>query len=160
MISTPHSSGTVGPIMGGLTRESTCTSVSLRNRLGERSHQQIKRTCDMSATGPSSSRRPRQRRDPTILDLAHAARVSKTTASRVLNGAPNVAPETRARVLEAIRRIDYRVNAAARSLRTTRTFLVGYLVPAVSNDVFGRIAEVLEEELRQQGVGLVIASSG
>ena len=114
----------------------------------------------MSATGPSSSRRPRQRRDPTILDLAHAARVSKTTASRVLNGAPNVAPETRARVLEAIRRIDYRVNAAARSLRTTRTFLVGYLVPAVSNDVFGRIAEVLEEELRQQGVGLVIASSG
>jgi LacI family transcriptional regulator, galactose operon repressor len=99
-------------------------------------------------------------RDPTILDLARAANVSKTTASRVLNGAPNVAPETRARVLETIKRIDYRVNAAARSLRTTRSFLVGYLVPAVSNDVFGKFAEVLEEELRRDGVGLVIATSG
>lgn len=98
--------------------------------------------------------------EPTILDLARAANVSKTTASRVLNGAPNVAPETRARVLAAIERIDYRVNVAARSLRTTRSFLVGYLVPAVANDVFGRFAEVLEEELRHEGVGLVIASSG
>lgn len=78
----------------------------------------------------------------------------------MLNGAPNVAPETRARVLEAIKRIDYRVNVAARSLRTTRTFLVGYLVPAVANDIFGKFAEVLEEELRRDGVGLVIASSG
>jgi LacI family transcriptional regulator, galactose operon repressor len=114
----------------------------------------------MSKPAPSRSRTPYQHKDPTILDLARAASVSKTTASRVLNGSPNVAPETRARVLEAIRRIDYRVNVAARSLRTTRAFLVGYLVPAVSNDVFGRIAEVLEDELRQEGVGLVIASSG
>jgi LacI family transcriptional regulator len=109
----------------------------------------------MSAPDPT----PR-RRDPTILDLARAAQVSKTTASRVLNGSPNVAPETRARVLEAIKRIDYQVNTAARSLRTTRSFLVGLLVPAIHNDVFGRIAEVLEEELRRDGVGLVITSSG
>src|SRR5690242_600376 len=93
-------------------------------------------------------------KDPTILDLARAANVSKTTASRVLNGAPNVAPDTRARVLEAIRQIDYRVNTSARSLRTTRTFLVGLLVPAIHNDVFGRIAEVLEQDLRRDGVGL------
>jgi LacI family transcriptional regulator len=107
-----------------------------------------------------SSNKPRHRRDPTILDLARAANVSKTTASRVLNGAPNVAPKTRARVLSAVRRIDYRVNVAARSLRTTRSFLVGYLVPAVANDVFGKFAEVLEEELRHEGVGLVVTSSG
>ena len=114
----------------------------------------------MTDTGSAQTTKARQRRDPTILDLARAANVSKTTASRVLNGAPNVAPETRARVLEAIKSIDYRVNTAARSLRTTRTFLVGLLVPAINNDVFGMIAEVLEEELRHDGVGLVIASSG
>jgi LacI family transcriptional regulator, galactose operon repressor len=110
--------------------------------------------------GTAHTTKAGKRRDPTILDLARAANVSKTTASRVLNGAPNVAPETRARVFAAIKRIDYRVNVAARSLRTTRSFLVGYLVPAVANDVFGRFAEVLEEELRHDGVGLVIASSG
>jgi LacI family transcriptional regulator len=112
-------------------------------------------------TAPDSERvRSGRRSDPTIFDLARAASVSKTTASRVLNGAPNVAPETRARVLEAIARIDYRVNAAARTLRTTRSFLAGYLVPAVSNDVFGKLADVLDEELRHEGIGLLIATSG
>src|SRR4029079_17258130 len=110
----------------------------------------------MSKPAPSRSRTPYQHKDPTILDLARAASVSKTTASRVLNGSPNVAPETRARVLEAIRRIDYRVNVAARSLRTTRAFLVGYLVPAVSNDVIGRIAEGLEDAPRQEGVSAIL----
>jgi LacI family transcriptional regulator len=108
----------------------------------------------------SETERPRSNQEPTIVDLARAANVSKTTASRVINDAPNVAPATRARVLEAVKRIDYRVNIAARGLRTTRSFLVGYLVPAVSNDVFGKYAEVLEEELRRQQIGVVIASSG
>jgi LacI family transcriptional regulator len=99
-------------------------------------------------------------REATILDVAREASVSKTTASRVLNGSPNVAPATKARVLDAVSRLDYRVNTAARSLRTTKSLLVGLLVPAISNDVFSRIAEVLEQELRRDGVGLVIASSG
>jgi len=112
---------------------------------------------DMGSAQPRTSRSPRE---TTIHDVARAANVSKTTASRVLNGAPNVAPETRARVLDAVRQIDYRVNVSARSLRTTRTSLVGLLVPAIVNDVFGRIAEGIEEELRRDDIGLVIASSG
>jgi LacI family transcriptional regulator len=103
---------------------------------------------------------PSEDREATILDVAREAGVSKTTASRVLNGSPNVAPATKVRVLDAVSRLDYRVNAAARSLRTTRSYLVGLLVPAISNDVFSRIAEVLEQELRREGVGLVIVSSG
>jgi LacI family transcriptional regulator len=110
--------------------------------------------------GPAQPTTTRPRRETTIHDVARAANVSKTTASRVLNGAPNVAPETRARVLDAVRKIDYRVNVTARSLRTTRTSLVGLLVPAIVDDVFGRIAEGIEEELRRDDVGLVIASSG
>jgi LacI family transcriptional regulator len=98
--------------------------------------------------------------EPTIVDVAREAHVSKTTASRVLNGSPNVAPQTRARVLEAVTRLDYRVNSAARSLRTSRSLLIGLLVPAISHDVFGRIAEIIEEDLRRDAVGLVIASSG
>lgn len=57
-------------------------------------------------------------------------------------------------------RLDYRINAAARTLRTMKSSLVALLVPAIDNDVFGRIAEVLEEDLRQDGTGLVIMSSG
>jgi LacI family transcriptional regulator len=101
-----------------------------------------------------------EQRETTILDVAREARVSKSTVSRVLNASPNVASETRDRVLETVSRLDFRANAAARGLRTTRSFLVGLLVPAISNDVFSRIAEVIEEDLRRDGVGLVIASSG
>jgi transcriptional regulator with XRE-family HTH domain len=99
-------------------------------------------------------------RSLTILDVAREASVSKSTVSRVLNGSPHVATETRERVLETVSRLDFRANTAARGLRTTRSFLVGLLVPAISNDVFSRIAEVLEEDLRHEGVGLVIVSSG
>jgi LacI family transcriptional regulator len=102
-------------------------------------------------------------RDPravTIIDVAREARVSKSTVSRVLNGSPHVATVTRERVLDTVARLDFRANAAARGLRTTRSFLVGLLVPAIANDVFSRIAEVLEEDLRHEGVGLVIVSSG
>jgi LacI family transcriptional regulator, galactose operon repressor len=96
----------------------------------------------------------------TILDVAREAEVSKSTVSRVLNGSPHVATVTRERVLDTVSRMDFRANAAARGLRTTRSFLVGLLVPAISNDVFSRIAEVLEEDLRHESVGLVIVSSG
>jgi LacI family transcriptional regulator len=96
----------------------------------------------------------------TILDVAREVQVSKSTVSRVLNGSPSVAAETRERVLDAVSRLDFRANAAARGLRTTRSFLVGLLVPAISNDVFSHIAEVLEEELRHESVGLVIVTSG
>jgi LacI family transcriptional regulator len=99
-------------------------------------------------------------RETTILDVAREAGVSKSTVSRVLNDSPNVAAETRAQVLEIVSRLDFRANAAARGLRTTRSSLVGLLLPAIDNDVFSRVAEVIEEDLRRVHVGLVIVSSG
>jgi LacI family transcriptional regulator len=100
------------------------------------------------------------RRETTILDVAREAGVSKSTVSRVLNGSPHVAHRTRGRVLETVSRLDFRANAAARGLRTTKSSLVGLLLPAIDNDVFSRVAEVIEEDLRRVGIGLVIVSSG
>lgn len=58
-----------------------------------------------------------------VRDVARAAGVSAQTVSRVINEHPHIRPETRARVLAAMARLDYRVNNAARALgtRTTRT---------------------------------------
>ncbi|GAA5088465.1 LacI family DNA-binding transcriptional regulator [Microbacterium yannicii] len=58
-----------------------------------------------------------------VRDVARAAGVSTQTVSRVINEHPNIRPETRDRVLEAIAALGYRVNNAARTLgtRTTRT---------------------------------------
>jgi LacI family transcriptional regulator len=97
------------------------------------------------------------RRAPTILDLAASAGVSKATVSRVLNGSPGVAPETRTRVEAAIDDLGFQVNRAARSLRTSRTGLVGMLVPVIS--VFGRIVEELDRELAEVGASILLTAS-
>jgi LacI family transcriptional regulator len=55
-------------------------------------------------------------RKPTIDDVARQSGVGRTTVSRVLNGGPNVRPEVRERVLQAVAALDYRVNPQARSL--------------------------------------------
>ncbi|BAJ63768.1 MULTISPECIES: LacI family DNA-binding transcriptional regulator [Anaerolinea] len=60
-------------------------------------------------------------RHPTLHDVARLANVSHQTVSRVINNSPNVASETRERVLEAIRILDYHPNRAARSLITGRS---------------------------------------
>lgn len=99
-------------------------------------------------------------RPPTILDVAREAGVSRATAARALNGSPNVSPKVSVVIRSAAERLGYRVNIAARTLRTTKTALVGLLVPVISNEVFGEIAERLDESLRVGGVSLTIASSG
>ncbi|MGA0098331.1 MAG: LacI family DNA-binding transcriptional regulator [Steroidobacteraceae bacterium] len=63
----------------------------------------------------------------TIDDVAALARVSIKTVSRVINDEPNVKPATRDRVLEAIRRLDYRPSRVARSLASRQVFVIGLL---------------------------------
>ncbi|WP_027345124.1 LacI family DNA-binding transcriptional regulator [Hamadaea tsunoensis] len=62
---------------------------------------------------------------PVMADVARLAGVSHQTVSRVLNDQPNVRTETRARVLAAIRELDYRPNSAARTLVTRRSQTLG-----------------------------------
>jgi len=67
---------------------------------------------------------------PTIGDIARAAGVSKGTVSKVLNGRDGVGDETRDRIKSLAQKLDYRPRAAARSLSTGRTGILGLPVPA------------------------------
>jgi LacI family transcriptional regulator len=96
----------------------------------------------------------------TLLDVARDAGVSRATASRVLTGSPRVSPSARDRVLASVERLQYQVNAAARSLRTSRTGLVGLLIPGFRNDLYGPLADQLDVRLREHGLSVVIGSSG
>ncbi|MEX5713013.1 LacI family DNA-binding transcriptional regulator [Parafrankia sp. FMc6] len=60
-------------------------------------------------------------------DVARFAGVSHQTVSRVLNGHPNVRPETRQRVLDAMEALNYRRNLAARTLVTRRSRTLGII---------------------------------
>jgi DNA-binding LacI/PurR family transcriptional regulator len=62
---------------------------------------------------------------PSMADVAAVAGVSHQTVSRVLNDSPLVRPDTRERVLAAIRELGYRRNNAARALATSRSGRIG-----------------------------------
>lgn len=67
----------------------------------------------------------------TIIDVAKAAGVSKTTASDALRGQGRVSNSTRDTVLEAAQRLGYTLNRSARSLRTATTGTIGLYLPQV-----------------------------
>ena len=62
---------------------------------------------------------------PTIKEVAKATGVSTQTVSRVINERPDVAPETRERVLKAISELGYQPSALARSLIQQRSYTLG-----------------------------------
>ena len=75
----------------------------------------------------------------TLIDVAHHAGVSVTTASYVLNGRTaemRIAPDTESRVLEAIRTLNYRPNRSARNLRRSTTQTIGVISDSVASGAF------------------------
>ena len=96
-------------------------------------------------------------RPPVMADVARLAGVSHQTVSRVLNDHPNVRPHTREKVLEAIRQLAYRPNAAARALVTRRTHTLGVI--GIDSPLYGP-AMMLNgiERAAQHGYFVLIAS--
>jgi LacI family transcriptional regulator len=72
----------------------------------------------------------------TLEDIGRMAGVSRSTVSRVINGDDNVRPEVRQRVHDVVRRTGYAPNAAARSLASSRTGVIGLVIPSRVHDLF------------------------
>jgi DNA-binding LacI/PurR family transcriptional regulator len=94
-----------------------------------------------------------------ITDVARAARVSTATVSRVVNGNYVVAGDTRARVLEAISRLNYQPNAVARSLKKTQTKIIGFVVSDISNLHFTAMARSIEDRISGAGYNIIVCST-
>lgn len=74
--------------------------------------------------------------DLTLEDIAKKASVSRSTASRVVNGQPNVSDEARSRVLDVIRNTGYHPHAAARALASQRSWMIGLVLPRSVSSFF------------------------
>jgi LacI family repressor for deo operon, udp, cdd, tsx, nupC, and nupG len=95
-------------------------------------------------------------RAANIQDVAKLADVSTATVSRALATPERVSPEARARVAQAIAKIGYVPNPAARSLRSQKTYMVLVVLPDLSNTFFSRILRGIEETLFEAGYGMII----
>lgn len=97
----------------------------------------------------------------TIREVAKLAGVSPSTVSRVLNGrdAEHMRPETKARVLQAIKKLDYIPIKAARSLRKRRTQTIAVLLPDISNPFFSLLARGVASVAFKKGYSTIICDS-
>ncbi len=109
----------------------------------------------MTAPGDTTGRR----RKPAVMsDVARLAGVSHQTVSRVLNESVHVRAETRARVLAAMRELDYRPNTVARALVTGRSMTLG--VVSFDTTLFGPASTLygIEQAAHEAGYFITIVS--
>lgn len=94
-----------------------------------------------------------------MADVAHRARASSATVSRVLNGGQSVDPALAERVRRAVTELGYRPNAAARGLARGRLGTIGVLVPDLANPYFEEILKAVSAAARATGERVVVADS-
>ena len=94
-----------------------------------------------------------------LKDIAVDLGVSMVTVSRALRNFPDINKETKNRILERARELNYRPNLMARSLVTGRTSLIGLVVPDLIHPFFSEVAKSLSAMLRKRDYFVVISSS-
>ncbi|WP_219644014.1 LacI family DNA-binding transcriptional regulator [Cohnella sp. CFH 77786] len=96
---------------------------------------------------------------PTIMQVAERAQVSKATVSRVLNRNPQVKEDIKERVLKAIEELGYRPSAIARNLATSRSNMIGLILPDITNPYFPVLARGIEDAAHRLGYALFISNT-
>jgi LacI family transcriptional regulator len=98
-------------------------------------------------------------RRPTIIDVARAAGVSKSTVSLVLQNSPQVREETRALVRATMAQLGYVYNRSAANLRSASTGLIGVVINDLRNPFFTEFATSLQMALSARGFATVVANT-
>jgi LacI family transcriptional regulator len=94
-----------------------------------------------------------------LKDIADDLGVSVVTVSRALRDRPDIARDTKARILDRVKQLNYRPNLMARSLVTGRSSLIGLVVPDLIHPFFAEIAKALAAALRRKNYFLIVSSS-
>jgi DNA-binding LacI/PurR family transcriptional regulator len=95
----------------------------------------------------------------TIRDVARHAGVAISTVSAVLNKSAPVSEDTVARVEAAVEAIGYMPHAAAQSLRSGRSRMIGLIVPDITNPHFANVARVVESACLDAGYMAAVYST-
>jgi LacI family transcriptional regulator len=96
----------------------------------------------------------------TLKDVAQAARVSISTASRALTGTGLTSERTQQRLTRIARDLGYRPNPIARGLKTGQSRLVALLVHNLTNASFQVMAEVVQARLKTLGYQMLLCIGG
>jgi LacI family transcriptional regulator len=92
-----------------------------------------------------------RKRNVTIADVAKEAGVAPMTVSRTINGYQHIKPATALKVREAIERLSYSPNPAARMLMGQRSNSIGLVIPDLKNPFFAVVADGVQAATRARG---------
>ena len=96
----------------------------------------------------------------TLKDVAALAHVDVSTVSRALNNTSYVHPETKARIMAAVKELSYQPNVIARGLRRGRLNTIAVIVPQISFSIFAEVAAGIEAECRKRGFATLLVATG
>ena len=98
-------------------------------------------------------------RTVSIKDVAQMAGVAVSSVSRVLGNHPDVSPEMKGRVMQAVQACGYQPNSVAQSLRRGVSMSIGFVVGDISNPLMSAIASAAETRLAENGYTMLLANS-
>jgi LacI family transcriptional regulator len=96
----------------------------------------------------------------TMQEIAKKAGVSQATVSRVINKSPSVSIETRQNVMKWVKKLNYQPNLTAQSLVRKQSYLLGIVLPEISNPYFSDVLKIVEQEASLNGYNLIFCHSG
>jgi len=97
---------------------------------------------------------------PTVFDVARAVGCSIATVSRALNQPDRVSATVRQRVAEAVDQLGYVPNGSARALRSSKSRLIGAVIPTLSHAIYARLIQSVQSRLNKAGVSLLHVAVG
>lgn len=92
----------------------------------------------------------------TIYDIAKEAGVSAATVSRVLTKSANVRPEKKEKVMELVRKYNFKPNALAKGLADTKSKVIGILTADVRNPYYAELFVACEQAARKAGYSVLL----
>ncbi len=95
----------------------------------------------------------------TLKDVAKLAHCDISTASRALNNSAPVHPETRARIMAAVRELGYKPNLVAKSLKIGRRNLIAFVSPTIRLNIFSDLSVEIQREARKYGYQTMIINT-
>lgn len=95
----------------------------------------------------------------TLKDIAKQLNISVSTVSRVVNNKKHVKPETREKVLKALKKYNYQPNEIARSLKNKVTNSIAVIIPDIANTFFSRVIKGVEEVAREHRYSVFLCNT-
>ncbi|MDR1949117.1 MAG: LacI family transcriptional regulator [Spirochaetaceae bacterium] len=96
----------------------------------------------------------------TMKDVARLAGVTQPTVSHVINGTASISKPVADKVLEAIKKLNYRPNELARGLKTNTSRTIGIVTPDITNSYYACIAKEIEILLVKKGYIAFLSNTG